>query len=300
MSTKVLLYYHFSPIKDPEEFANHHLAFCKTNGLKGRILVSKQGINGTCAGRADSIERYKEYVRLLPGFKKIWFKEHEAKENPFKKMLVRHREKLVAFNKIEVDPEEGGKHISPEKLNELYSQNPDDLVIIDMRNDIEYKVGHFQGAINPEVKHFRDVPKVMEKFKDAKDKTVVMYCTGGVRCELATPFFRKQGFKKVYQLNGGIYNYCQKFPKGKFKGDCFVFDERMSINFTEDGVKTWKETPKEEIVSDCEFCGEKSNRVVNDESKGGRELVICCESCDRKLDISRPRTNEEYAAQQKR
>ena len=181
MVLKVLLYYHFVPVSNPEEFATHHLAFCRSSNILGRILVSPQGISGTCAGVPEDIERYKTFVRHIPGFKKIWFKEHTVKENPFKKIFVRHKTEMVAFNNISVDPKKGWKHISPSKFNELYEKHKadDNLVIIDMRNDIEFQVGHFENAINPKVKHFRDVPGVIGSFEHAKDKTVVMYCTGG-------------------------------------------------------------------------------------------------------------------------
>jgi len=299
MTYKVLLYYHFNKIENPKEFASQHLAFCKASNILGRILISTQGISGTCAGTKEDIDKYKIFVHAIPGFKKTWFKEQEVEELPFSKIFVRHRDELVGFNNKEVDLEKGAKHISPEKLNILYEEHKhdDNLVIIDMRNDIEFQVGHFEGAINPGVNQFREVPKIMPKFKDAKNKTVVLYCTGGIRCELITPYFKEQGFKEIYQLKGGIYNYCNTFPNKHFKGDCFVFDKRMSVNFSEKGLRSPEEVPQDQIISLCKFCKEKSNRIVNEETTGGRDLVICCHSCDKQLDISRPRAAEEYKQQ---
>jgi len=289
MEYKVLLYYHFAPIKDYKEFSVHQLAFCKANNILGRILVSEQGINGTCAGSIEDIERYMKYVRALPGFKKIWFKEQIVSENPFTKIFVRHKKELVLSNEMLVNPSEGN-YITPKAFNKLYEKKKDDLVIIDMRNEIEYQVGHFENAVNTGVKHFREVPVIIDKFKHAKDKTIVMYCTGGIRCELATPYFKKKGFKKVYQIKGGIYNYCEQYPEGYFKGDCYVFDDRLSLNFDKDGIKTWEETSVDRIISNCNFCNEKCNRIVNNEGMDdGRDQVICCDSCDTKLDISRVR-----------
>lgn len=300
MTASVLLYYHFATIAHPEEFAAQHLAFCKANNILGRILISSQGINGTCAGAPEDIDRYKTFVRHIPGFSKIWFKEHQANKNPFRKIFVRPKPELVAFNCLNPDPAKGGKHITPKQFNELYEEHKDDdnLIVIDMRNSIEFEVGHFDRALNPGVRHFRDVPEIMDKFENAKDKVVVMYCTGGIRCELATPFFKEQGFKEVYQLEGGIYNYCTQYPDGHFRGDVYVFDDRTSIHFTKDGVKTWEDTPRDRIISSCHFCKDICNRVVNDESTGGRDLIICCGSCDKERDISRVRSRSELGLRQ--
>jgi UPF0176 protein len=286
MKYKVLLYYHFAPIKDAEEFARQHRAYCLAHGILGRILVSPQGLNGTCAGTVEAMDKYMEFVRHIPGFKKTWFKENLVDKIPFTKIFVRPKTELVAFNDIPINPQHGGKHISPTKLNNLIKEKGDDLIIIDMRNEIEYRVGHFKNAISTPVKHFRDLPQVMDQFKDVKNKTVVMYCTGGIRCEIASPYFKKNGFDEVYQLDGGIYNYCTQFPNKYFEGDCFVFDERMSVHFLPGGPVTWDKAPEESIISTCDFCSEKSNRIVNDERGGRHTLVVCCESCDEALSVS--------------
>ena len=287
---RVLLYYHFAPIENPEEFRDEHLEFCNKRNLKGRVIVSKEGINGTIAGKKEDIEAYKDYVHSLKGFENLWFKEHGCSSIPFPKMKVKAKEEVVTL-KGDSDVNLQGDFLEPKELNELYDRNPDDVVFIDMRNDIEWKVGRFKNAVNPETVHFRDLPKKIDDLQKYKDKNVVLYCTGGIRCEKASSLLLKKGFGKVYQIHGGIYNYCTQFPNGLFEGNCFVFDERMNIAFTNEGVE--EEIPEEKTISRCEFCNEKSARVVNDERVPHRKLMVCCEKCDSENDISRIRRPEE-------
>lgn len=287
---RVLLYYEFAPIENPLDFRDEHLAFCNEHNLYGRIIVSGEGINGTVAGKKEDIDAYKNYVRKLDGFENTWFKEHGCSKIPFPKIQVKAKEETVAL-KGDSDISLQGEFIEPEDLNALYNKNPEDTVFIDMRNDIEWQVGRFKGAINPKTTHFRDLPKKLNELEEYKDKNVVLYCTGGIRCEKASSMLLKQGFKNVYQVKGGIYNYCTQFPDGLFEGNCFVFDDRMNIAFTNKGVE--ENIPEEKTISRCEFCNEKSARVVNDERVTHRKLMVCCEKCDLEHDISRIRRPDE-------
>jgi len=287
---RVLLYYHFADVKNPQKLQEEMLEFCKQNKLTGRILVSHQGINGTCAGTKEKTTQYEQWLKKQPGFENIWFKEQFFEENPFKKMFVRHKKELVTYRrKFKLNQ---AKHIDPKEVNELAKNN--DVVFFDTRNEIESRIGKFKGAISPDIKYFRDLPKKLNEYaKELKGKKVIIYCTGGIRCEIAGDVFAQHGIE-TYQINGGIYNYCTQFPNALFQGTCYVFDERMQVGWKSDGSTTnHTQMPKERLISQCEFCETKTSRVVNDERHLDRVLRVCCEKCDKELDISRLRTKEE-------
>ena len=289
---RVILYYKYHKIQDPALFVQEQKEFCEKNNLLGRVLIAEEGINGTCAGTPEAIESYMNWMHSLNGFKDLWFKIHDVDYVPFKRLEIRARKEIVALKADTLDAEDCGKHIEPEEANKLWEQGKKDgsVVFFDVRNEIEAKIGKFKNAITPNIEFFRELPAVIDKYADLKDKKVVLYCTGGIRCEKASALFKKKGFKDVSQINGGIYHYCQQFPDKYFEGTCFVFDDRMQIGFEEDGfVEQEQEVPDQKIISSCDFCGTKSKRVVNDERNNGHHLVVCCEECDLKLDISRIR-----------
>ena len=293
----VLLYYKFHPIKNPEQWTKEHREFCEKHKLVGRILIGSEGINGTCAGLPKDIEAYKTYVHSLPGFEDMWFKEHGVDALPLPNLKVKYRKEIVALG-AEVDMGKTAEYLTPEQFHMMVeaAQHDDSIVILDGRNEIEGRVGKFRNAVVPPIRFFREFKDEMkkEKYNVIKDKKVLMYCTGGIRCEKASAVLKEEGFKHVYQLHGGIYNYLQKFPNGFFEGSCFVFDDRMQILFQENGeVIEGSKAPAEKVISHCDFCDKKSNRAVNDERKERRYLVICCEECDKVHDVSRIRFGKE-------
>jgi UPF0176 protein len=277
---KVLLYYQYETITDPEAWVEQHQDFCVHHNILGRILIGKEGINGTCAGSEQAIQKYKTFVHSLPGFENILFKEHEVEKNPFKNLQIKCRKEIVTLG-VTADPSKG-KYITPKEVNETQEE----IIFFDVRNNVEWQVGRFPNALHPHIEFFRELPEKIDSYTHLKDKPIVLYCTGGIRCEKAYDLFKKKGFVNVKQLKGGIYNYCMHYPKGLFQGSCFVFDKRMHIRFTENGVT--ETIPEENIISSCDFCGTKSNRIVNDEREK-HKMVICCEHCDKQLDISRVR-----------
>lgn len=285
---QVLLYYKFHKIENLETFIEEHRIFCQKNNILGRILIAEEGINGTCAGEKEDVQKYMDYVHSLPGFEDLWFKEQLIDKIPFRKLIIKKRNDLVNFG-IEIKKLSHAKKITPEELNELIEK--EDVIMFDMRNEIEGRIGRFDNAIVPNIRFSRQILNELDKYEDIKNKKIVMYCTGGIRCEKISPLFIEKGFKNLYQLEGGVYNYCTKFPNGHFKGNCFVFDDRMNIAFTSEGVTN--KIPDDKIITDCDLCGVKSTRVVNDERKNGRVMLVCCEDCDKNLDISRVRTKEE-------
>lgn len=271
---RVLLYYKYVTIEQPEEFAQAHLALCKEIGLKGRIIVAEEGLNGTVAGTVEQTDRYISTLRQDPRFADMVIKIDEEDKMPFKKIFVRHKAELVTWRLDEkIDPNSlTGTHLKPKEWMEMLQR--DDVVILDGRNGYEYDLGHFRGAIRPDVDSSREFPEwIRENFSQYKDKKVLTYCTGGIRCEVLSGLLKREGFKDVYQLDGGIVTY-GKDPETKgqlFDGKCYVFDERISvpINHVEDVV-----------VGACYHCGTPSDRYVNCANPECNVQHLVCPECE--------------------
>jgi UPF0176 protein len=295
----VILFYHFAPIAHPQEVMQHMRTLCQTHSILGRIILSQEGINGTCAGTPRAIEHYKTFVQSLPGYQNVWFKEQAITHIPFPKLAIRVRKELVTLNAGELPVSQGGIHLTPQQVQE-FAKDPD-VIFLDTRNEIESRIGKFKGAITPPIRTFREFPAYVDSLNQYKDKKIITYCTGGIRCEKATVLLKQRGFKHVYQIEGGIYHYCTQYPNGLFEGTCFVFDDRMQIGFgTQKAVHSLEDIPHESLISNCEFCQKKTARVVNDERVPHRVLRVCCEDCDQAYDISRVRkaqpTKEEHCS----
>jgi len=278
----ILLYYKFQRIVDVEYFVRKHKMFCKGLGVKGKVLVAKEGINGSISGSKGQVEKYKEFVWSLDGFSDVVFKEDKGKNHPFTKMIVRVRDEIVSLRKdIKID--KTGDHLSPEEFLELYengkNRNNDDrndIIILDVRNDYEFKLGRFKNAVNPNIKTFREFPEFVEKFKEDKEninKKIIMYCTGGIRCEKASAYMIENGFKDVRQLQGGIINFCQQFPNTVWDGKCFVFDKRLMSDLNQGN----------EPITNCLICDKICDLYRNCKNVDCDELVIMCVECQEKL-----------------
>ncbi|OMF25335.1 MULTISPECIES: oxygen-dependent tRNA uridine(34) hydroxylase TrhO [Paenibacillus] len=255
---RILLFYKYVNIEDPATFTAEHLAYCKELGVKGRILIAAEGINGTLSGTVEQTEQYMRDLRANPKFHDIVIKIDESDGHAFKKIFVRHRQELVTLrHEDELDPNEiSGKRLSPK---EFYEQLQDeDVVVLDGRNDYEYDIGHFRGAIRPEVESFREFPQwIRDNMTQFKDKKILTYCTGGIRCEKLSGLLIKEGFNDVGQLDGGIVTY-SKDPEVQgrlFDGKCYVFDERISIPINH--------TDEEVIVGKCFHCETPSDHYIN-------------------------------------
>jgi UPF0176 protein len=255
---------------NPAEFQEQHLKFCLENDIMGRVWIASEGINGTVSGTTENIQKYKNEIRRYPEFEDIWFKEDEHSEHAFRKMHVRIKNEIVSSSFGEVDLSKTAKRLKPEELNEFYSQGKD-FVIIDARNDYESVIGKFKNAITPSMETFRDWPKIVEELKEYKDKTVVTYCTGGIRCEKASALLVETGFKDVYQMDGGIWNYITRYPDKYWEGSVFVFDERRIV------------TPNtnEEIkhIGKCYYCGKPTSYYINCHNQNCDKLLLTCHEC---------------------
>lgn len=276
MNYQVLLYYHYTTIEDPAAFSAEHLAACKEIGLKGRILVAREGINGTVSGSIEQTQSYIDMMEAHPLFKGIVFKIDAAEGHAFKKMHVRPRPELVNLGLEEdVNPHElTGRYLSPEQfLKELQDEN---TVVLDVRNTYEYDVGHFRGAIRPEVKNFRDTPQwVRENRELFEGKNVLTYCTGGIRCEKFSGWMKREGFGDVGQLHGGVATY-GKDPVAKgqlWDGQMYVFDERLTVPINQ---------VEHVIVGRDHFDGTPCERYINCANPECNEQIIASEENEAK------------------
>ncbi len=271
---RVLLYYKYVPIWDYESFADEHLEFCKQLGVLGRIVIAEEGINGTVSGTIEQTEAYMRELRTDSRFEDMWFKIDEIHEHAFDKIFVRAKKEIVTWRfEEDIDPTNTtGAYLTPEEFYAAMQQ--DDVIIIDGRNDYEYDLGHFQGAIRPQVKNSREFPDwIRENLGEFKDKKVLTYCTGGIRCEKLSGFLIKEGFTDVAQLHGGIVTYA-KDPtvRGQgFEGDCYVFDKRISVPVNQVNPS---------VVSKCLYCGIATARYRNCGHKGCHTQFFLCESCE--------------------
>ena len=275
---RILLYYKYIKIDDAETYAKRHLKFCKALGVMGRILVADEGINGTVSGTPDQCDAYVQALHMDPRFSDMEFKIDESNGHAFKKIFVRYRKEIVTLSlEDDLDPNEiSGNHLSPKEFMEALET--DDVLIIDARNDYEYDIGHFRNAIRPDVASFREFPQwIKENMEQFKDKKILAYCTGGIRCEKFTGLLVREGFKDVNQLHGGIIKYSQHpDTQGKyFEGKCYVFDERISVpvNFTGEDV----------VIGKCRHCGKSCDRYINCAHMDCNMQFFCCEECDEKF-----------------
>ncbi|MGV8957957.1 oxygen-dependent tRNA uridine(34) hydroxylase TrhO [Lactococcus lactis] len=282
---RVLLYYQYVPIEDGETFAQKHLADCKELGLKGRILVADEGINGTVSGTIEQTNAYMELMKNDPRFSTTIFKIDEAEQNAFKKMHVRYRPELVNLSlEDDVNPLElTGAYLDPKEFREAMLD--ENTVVIDARNDYEFDLGHFRGAIRPEIRSFRELPQWIRDNKEQfMEKRVLTYCTGGIRCEKFSGWLVREGFKDVGQLHGGIATY-GKDPEVQgdlWDGQMYVFDSRIAVPINQKehvivGRDWFDGSPCERYIN----CGnpECNRQMLASEENEAKYLGACSHEC---------------------
>ncbi|MDP4098221.1 rhodanese-related sulfurtransferase [Paenibacillus sp. P96] len=273
-SYRILLYYKYVTIPEHETFAKEHLEYCTQLGIKGRILVAEEGINGTLSGTIEQTEAYMHYMQQHPLFSDMIFKIDEAGQHAFKKLFVRPKQELVTLKyDTPLDPNvTSGKRLSPQEFYEQL-QN-EDIIVLDGRNNYEYDLGHFRNAIRPDVESFREFPEwIRTHLQDAKDKPILTYCTGGIRCEKLTGVLINEGFTNVAQLDGGIVTY-GKDPEVQgrlFDGKMYVFDERISVRVNQ--------TDEDITIGKCHHCGSPTDRYINCADDTCHAQHLCCDDC---------------------
>ncbi|MBV7255961.1 rhodanese-related sulfurtransferase [Pacificimonas sp. WHA3] len=232
---KVAALYCFAPFKTPEDLRQPLLDLCAGEGIRGTLLLAHEGINGTLAGPAAGIDRAVAHIRALPGCARASVKYSRASDMPFHRLKVRMKREIVTMGEPDIDPaQNAGTYVKPADWNALIADPA--TIVIDTRNDYEVGIGTFSGAIDPETESFREFPKWFRKERErllAGDVTpkVAMFCTGGIRCEKATAFLKSEGVEDVYHLEGGILKYLEdvRAEESLWQGECFVFDERVSV-----------------------------------------------------------------------
>lgn len=258
-------------IKDPQGFRDEQKKICASLGMKGRMLISEEGINATFEGTKENIEIYKKLLKTNPLFNDLAFKESAGTGSAFTKLEIKVRKEIVTLGAGRFDiKNETAAEITADELEELYNKD-EDFVVLDLRNDFEVDVGYFDKTIDPELRNFRDLPEKLSSLGYLKDRKVVAVCTGGIRCEKATCLMKKEGFKNLYQLKDGIHTYMQKYPGRHFKGSLFVFDNRLTTPVVE--------TPNREIVGQCYYCQDKCEVFYSNDSTTPSIKMICCDKC---------------------
>jgi UPF0176 protein len=275
---KIILYYKFTPIADPAVMRLWQKTLCEKLELKGRILISKHGINGTVGGDIDAVKAYVKETKSYAGFKGTQFKWSDGERDHFPRLSVKVRDEIVAFgagDELKVDEHGvvgGGKHLKPEQVHELVKNRGDDVIFFDGRNAYEAAVGKFKNAIVPDTRTSKDFLDELagDKYADIKDKPVVTYCTGGIRCEILSSLMKNRGFKEVYQIDGGIVKYGETYKdEGLWEGSLYVFDDRMGVKFSD----------KSKDIGECIHCQAKTSNYENCALASCNDLVLICETC---------------------
>jgi UPF0176 protein len=229
--TVITAFYHFINLPNYEEMKPPMMEFCNSLGLKGTILLAKEGMNSTISGDRESIDSLYKYLESVIGIKNLIYKESSHNVQPFKKMKISLKKEIVALGVEDLDVEGlKGEYIKPKDWDDFISRK--DVITIDTRNKYETLLGSFEKAIDPDTKSFRNFPQwVQDNLSDLdKEQKIAMFCTGGIRCEKSTAYMKSQGFKNIYHLEGGILKYFEDTEAKAWNGSCFVFDERVALN----------------------------------------------------------------------
>lgn len=269
---KTLSFYRYVPIQNPEGMRDLLLKNWREFGVLGRVYLAQEGINAQINVPETSLEAFRAHLHAIPEFKDVPFKFAIVDGESFTKLAIRVRKQIVADGLAsgDYDLSKVGRHLTPEEFNAALQQP--DTIVIDMRNQYESRIGHFRGAILPDADTFRDeLPLARELLKGAEKKKVLLYCTGGIRCEKASAYLKHHGFEDVNQLYGGIIQYAHAVKErgldNHFRGKNFVFDERLSERVSPD------------VIAHCDQCGQTSDHQINCANQMCHVLFIQCAAC---------------------
>ncbi len=265
MTYNVISFYKYTTLENPEDFRDLLRMHCEELNILGRILIGTEGLNGAVCGKVEDIVKFKDVLLASPLFADLTFREQDYEKNTYHKLVVRVRKEICAFGK-DVNVAGKGTYLEPAELQRWYEEN-EDFVIVDARNDYEFDVGRFKDAVKLPIQNFREFGDVAPKFLEGdKDKKMVLYCTGGIRCEKASAYMKEQGFSNVYHVKGGIINYVNQFPESNWEGGLFVFDDRL---VSEHGS----------AITECVRCSTKTQKMINCHNLDCDKLVVVCENC---------------------
>ncbi len=274
---QTLLYYCYSRIEDAEQFASDHLQFCKSLNLVGRIIVADEGLNGTVSGTAESCKIYMDTLHADSRFSKIDFKIDDVEVPSFIKMHCRYKAEIVHSGLRDpgiINPEiKTGVHLAPADFVKM--KDEDDVIIVDVRSNYEHSIGRFKNAVTFDIENFRDFPAMINQLAQYRDKKIVTYCTGGIKCEKASALLLHEGFENVYQLHGGIIKYGKEAGGEDFEGKCYVFDNRVAVDIN---------SVNPVVISTCRNCGTHTTKMINCANPECNEHFTQCDECGEKLD----------------
>ena len=274
MQYQVLLFYKYVHIDNPEELKDKYFSLCHKYNLKGRTIIAEEGINSTLEGILEDTENFLVEFLQDSRFSGMQIKRSRGTGDSFPKLAVKVKNEIVGtrFPK-EIDPTKAtGKHLKAEELHVWYEKKKD-FVVVDMRNSFEFASGHFKNSLDPKMDASRELPEKIEQLEqevgDLKDKTVLTVCTGGVRCEKMSAYLLHKGYKDVYQLEGGMHSYMEKYPGKNFLGTLFTFDNRLVMDFG----------GEREVIGTCKRCNAKNEQYQNCANAECNMLFLICNDC---------------------
>ena len=271
MKFQVLLFYKYTAIDNPEALKEIYKELCEKYHLRGRTIIAEEGINSTVEGTVENTEDFLKEFLQDPRFSDMQVKRSASEGKSFPRVSVKIRQEIVAtrFPK-EVDPTKlTAPHLTPEELRSWYEHDKD-FVVVDMRNSYEFESGHFKKSIDPGMVASRELPEKLSKIKEETEgKTILTVCTGGVRCEKMSAYLIHQGFKDVYQLDGGMHSYMEKYPGKDFLGTLFTFDDRLVMDFGGD----------RKVIGVCKRCGASNEQYQNCANAECNMLFLICNDC---------------------
>ncbi len=263
-------FYKFTPLSDPAEFKLFLEGLAKATQTIGLIIIGNEGLNATIASDThDGLQKFKSEVLKKLNLEDLLFKDSKAVKAPFRRFKVKIRDEIVTLGAPELVPNaKKNNHLTPSQWNDVLKQEKE-VLVIDTRNWYETKIGTFKNAINPKTDQFTEFPKFMEENNYDKNKKVLIFCTGGIRCERGILELQRQGFNDVYQLDGGILNYLKEYPNDQFTGECFVFDHRVAVD------QNLKPTIKYDL---CPHCGQPADKAIT--CKRCDSPTHICDDCE--------------------
>ena len=270
---QIILYYCYTTIEDPETFREQHHLFCLELGIKGRIIVAAEGLNGTVSGTQESCKIYMDTLKADPRFAHTDFKVESHDGHAFAKIHVRVKPEIVHSGLRNINPAvKTGTYVEPQEFLEI--KDREDVVVLDVRSNYEHHVGKFKGAVTLDLENFRDFPDKLAELEKYKGKKIITYCTGGIKCEKASAYLLENGFENVYQLHGGIIKYGIETGGKDFEGKCYVFDNRIVADVN-------RVNPK--VISVCFICGTTCDRMINCANPVCNNHIPVCENCGNEL-----------------
>jgi UPF0176 protein len=273
---RVLLYYNFVPVPDPQAARDEMEAFCISQGLLGRIFIASEGLNGTVSGTWEATERYMEWLGKNPVFHATEFKIDEVEGHTFLKLHVRVKNEIVHLGLENLDMTVPvSNYVEPAEWLEMMKSNDPDIVILDARSNYEHEVGRFKNALTLDIENFRELPEKLAELEAYKDKKIYTYCTGGIKCEKVSRLMMQEGFQNVYQLHGGIIRYGHEVGGENFDGSCYVFDQRVVVPVNHVNPDT---------IGHCLICEVETEKYINCASPDCNAHSLICQDCAEKME----------------